>query len=468
MEKMHLYFSHCISEDKLMHMSKNKVPGIPSGLKRTGIPCSVCQHAKIKRRKAALAATGSDAHDISFDMIDMMKMPTVSGKRYCTMIVERETRFTHTVLHETKDEIVELFKTVLPRLSKPAKIINSVCAAEYNTAQLVKLLKEHGVIEFLYSNEHGQAANGMVEKFETLRTRTAGSAAAKWDAVRVFGSSSHIGKGHLQLVPTYKSAWRLTTLQATRKTSRHVVFEPIRMWYGGISWQRFGGAPQAGAAGRKGRVFRYRQAVWSASIHVLLSTIESSICQLSLQGTVVDCFLEFTPVFSSRELEFDVCNFVFVVFGKDIKSCVVSEVVMRVFQHKMSSLDVLSSLNRIQYSVTLTHEFFLDILSVVSHVYDTWSVIRSHSQDNPTFYASIVRYIFCDTMLRIAEDLHANNINVAVCYLVMDRMATVGKSLWPKCCRAFIGVLLVCVLWVHVLTPNDNLASLRRGHHQHH
>jgi hypothetical protein len=60
---------------------------------------------------------------------------------------------------------VEVFKTVLPRLGKPAKISKSDCAAEYNTPQLVKLLKEHGVIEFRHSNEHGQAANGMVEKF---------------------------------------------------------------------------------------------------------------------------------------------------------------------------------------------------------------------------------------------------------------------------------------------------------------
>ena len=30
MEKMHLYFSYCISENKLIQMSKNKVPGIPS------------------------------------------------------------------------------------------------------------------------------------------------------------------------------------------------------------------------------------------------------------------------------------------------------------------------------------------------------------------------------------------------------------------------------------------------------
>ena len=110
MEKMHLYFSHCISEDKLMHMSKNKAPGIPSGLKKMGIPCSVCQHAKIQRERAAPAATGSDAHDISFDMIDSSKIPTVSGKRYCTMKGERETRFAHTVLHETRDKIVEVFK----------------------------------------------------------------------------------------------------------------------------------------------------------------------------------------------------------------------------------------------------------------------------------------------------------------------------------------------------------------------
>jgi len=103
-------------------MSKNKVPGIPSGLKRMGIPCSICQHAKIKRRKAAPATTGSNAHNISFDMIDISKMPTVSRKRYCTMIVERETRFVHTVLHETKDELVEVFQTVLSRLGKPAKI----------------------------------------------------------------------------------------------------------------------------------------------------------------------------------------------------------------------------------------------------------------------------------------------------------------------------------------------------------
>jgi len=38
---------------------------------------------------------------------------------------------------------------------------------------------------------------------------------------RVLRSSTHVGKGHLQLEPTYKSAFRLTTLQANQKISRH-------------------------------------------------------------------------------------------------------------------------------------------------------------------------------------------------------------------------------------------------------
>ena len=84
------------------------------------------------------------------------------------MIVERETRFAHTVLHETKDEIVEVFKTVLPRLGKTAKIIKSDCAAEYNTPQLVKLLKEHRVIEFRHSNEHDKRQMEWWKNSETL------------------------------------------------------------------------------------------------------------------------------------------------------------------------------------------------------------------------------------------------------------------------------------------------------------
>jgi len=49
------------------------------------------------------------------------------------------------VLHETKDGIVEVFKTVLPRLGKWAKIVRSHYVGEYNTLQLVKMLKEHGM-----------------------------------------------------------------------------------------------------------------------------------------------------------------------------------------------------------------------------------------------------------------------------------------------------------------------------------
>jgi len=114
------------------------------------------------------------------------------------MIVERETRFAHTVLHETKDEIVEVFKTVLPRLGKTAKIIKSDCAAEYNTTQLVKLLKERGIIEFRHNHAHGQAANGMVEKI-WRHPRTRKMPFAFWGAAVILVTDTYNSCPHTSL-----------------------------------------------------------------------------------------------------------------------------------------------------------------------------------------------------------------------------------------------------------------------------
>jgi len=164
-EKAHLYSSHVISEAKLIHLSKSVVKGLLKGLKKRGFPCTICQHAKIIRKAAAPAATGSDPHCVSFDMIDMSKILTVTGLQYCTMIVERETQFAHIQLHATKDEIVQVFKHVLPMLTKKPLIIKSDCAPEYHTPELLSLFTEYAVKEVRHSNEHCQAQNGMVEKF---------------------------------------------------------------------------------------------------------------------------------------------------------------------------------------------------------------------------------------------------------------------------------------------------------------
>ena len=143
-EKAHLYCSHIISEAKLIHLSKSDVKGLPKGLKKRGFPCTICQHAKIVRKASAPAATSSDPHCISFDMIDISKIPTVTGSkiptvtglRYCTMIVERETRFAHIWLHATnlKNEIVQVFKRVLPILTKKPLMIKSDCASHARAA----------------------------------------------------------------------------------------------------------------------------------------------------------------------------------------------------------------------------------------------------------------------------------------------------------------------------------------------
>ena len=84
------------------------------------------------------------------------------------MIVERKTRFAHIVLHDSKDEdtIIQIFTRVMRLLTENPTICKSDCAAEYCCPKVEAFLKDvHGVNEMRHSNEHNQAANGMVEKF---------------------------------------------------------------------------------------------------------------------------------------------------------------------------------------------------------------------------------------------------------------------------------------------------------------
>jgi len=209
-EQTHLNFSHCISEKKLVQMSKTRVPGVPKGLKEIGHSCVICQHATIIRNNAAPAATGSDPHCISWDMIDMSKIPTVTGKRYCTMIVERKTHFAHILLHDSKSEdtIIQIFNLVLPLLTEKPIIVKSDCAPEYHKPKIEAFLKDvHGVKEMRHSNEHNQTANGMVAKFGDKLGRglrvallQSGLPLAFWGAAAImvtdlYNSTPHSGLG---------------------------------------------------------------------------------------------------------------------------------------------------------------------------------------------------------------------------------------------------------------------------------
>ena len=150
--------------------------------------------------------------------------------------------------------------------------------------------------------------------------------------------------------------------------------------------------------------------------------------QNSTHGTVVDCFSAYTPVYTNRELDFDMCTFVFVVLASDIKTSRLAATVLRIFGHRVAAVDTVSSMGRIQYSVTLTADFFMDALLAISKIDAIWARIVAESPQNPTLYISLVRYTFCDTIQRIASDLYLNTIEIAVCYMPMDRMTTIGAS----------------------------------------
>ena len=172
-EKMHLYLNHCVNYKKLAHMSKSSYPGMRAGLRERDIKCRICQHANITRSPAPPAARGNDAHDISLDLMDMSSIPTPSGKRYVTLILERKTRYLWTYLHDKKTDIPNILRQVLPQLTEPAKSIKFDCAKEYDTPQARAILEQFNITDIRHSDEHTQAQNGMVEKMVDVIGRRA-------------------------------------------------------------------------------------------------------------------------------------------------------------------------------------------------------------------------------------------------------------------------------------------------------
>ena len=286
MEQTHLNFSHRISETKLVQMSQAGVPGVPKGLEEPGHSCVKCQHANIIRNNAAPVATGSNSHCISSDMMNMSKILTITGKRYCTMIVERKTRFAHIVLHDSKSEetIIQIFTQVLPLLTEKPIIVKSDCAPEYHTPKMEAFLKDmHGVKEMRHSNEHNHAANGMVEKFgdtpgRGLRVALLQSELplAFWGAAAIIVTDLYNFMPHVSLggdSPYFRRTGRMPDVSFFRHLDQH----------GSISRQGPGGARETVVAGRERRLCRHRNAFWPQSIYVLLSSSQSGLRQRGLQ-----------------------------------------------------------------------------------------------------------------------------------------------------------------------------------------
>ena len=112
-----------------------------------------------------------------------------------------------------------------------------------------------------------------------------------------------------------------------------------------------------------------------------------------LQGSVLDCFVEFTPVYYSRELDFDTSSFIFVVHSNQVKTNEIQKIVQRIFDVHFESIEVVSGFNRIQYSIQLTPALSSCILLVISQMNDHWAVIRAETANNIDFYATMIRYV---------------------------------------------------------------------------
>ena len=115
-----------------------------------------------------------------------------------------------------------VFKRVLPMLEKKPLIIQTNCAPEYHTTELMSLFIEYGVKEVRHSNEHCQAPNGMVEIFgDTPGWAFAGHffrlSLSMWGALC-----------GVQTAPLY--------VGCSSDLARLHIFQTCWLWYGEISW----------------------------------------------------------------------------------------------------------------------------------------------------------------------------------------------------------------------------------------
>jgi len=158
----------------------------------------------------------------------------------------------------------------------------------------------------------------------------------------------------------------------------------------------------------------------------------------------MDCFSAYIPAYTSRELHFDACTFVFVVFSHDVQKAALIAQLQRIFNFNVLSVEVVASQGHVQYTVKLNAVFFRAALLAILHLDAIWSRVRTLAQHNPTLYISLVRYFFGDTMEQIARNMYAGNMHAAVCYMPMDRMTSIGKCWW--CVRVCVcACVRVCV-----------------------
>ena len=116
-------------------------------------------------------------------------------------------------------------------------------------------------------------------------------------------------------------------------------------------------------------------------------------------------------------------------------------------------------------------EFFVSCLLLISQIDYIWSEIRSKSQQNPTFCISIIRYIFCDSVQQIANNIYAAIIDIAVCsngsYDLHQCVCVCVCVCVCACVRVWVCACVhVCVCaCVRVCVCVSDVANKYRTHH---
>jgi transposase InsO family protein len=170
---MHLRFNHA-PVSRLQHLN-GKVRGLPRNLratKTTRTPCfnHTCDIANAKHSAFPDPSTHKDNPSKTVWQMDLFDMgetfKTLSGNRYATFFVIRETRFVMLFLHKTRDvpTLVTTMQKARARAGSFCDILVSDGAGEFTAPAFQQYLLDNKVDHHL-SNADEQFQNALAETF---------------------------------------------------------------------------------------------------------------------------------------------------------------------------------------------------------------------------------------------------------------------------------------------------------------
>ncbi len=189
LQLMHQRLGHCNIQALKTAIRSGNIKGVSEkALEQVMKECTVCAVAKIKktsRPKNSTTETTTPLERTHCDTSGKMRVPTYSGRRYFSVIVDEATRHVDVRLLKNKNEVsshLKQYKSKGERLhNKKMKVVRTDNAKEYLSKEFKGLLNEEG-IETQQCTPHEHSQNPYAERTIGVITNIANTLLAQSNA----------------------------------------------------------------------------------------------------------------------------------------------------------------------------------------------------------------------------------------------------------------------------------------------